>query len=144
MSCHVLRSFLKPRKKQPSTFSVGQTMLYSFPALWCYLASFFLLQPRQRQEHNTRFRLMQAIASNTVEELLQSPPSILSLQQYNRVSCSLSFLLLRLKMYSMPFNEVSALTYSSVHSFMYDRALGCCTSSFYWEKAALLLIHNST
>lgn len=87
---------------------------------------------------------MQAIASNTVEELLQSPPSILSLQQYKRVSCSLSFLLLRLKVYSMLFNEVSTLTYSSVHSFMYDRALGCCTSSFYWEKAALLLIHNST
>lgn len=131
MSCHVLRSFLKPGgggKGVP--LPVGQSMLYSFLALRCYLASFILLQPMSRQEHNACFRLMEGIASNAVEGLLQSP-SILSLQQHNGVRCSLNFLLLRLKIYFIPFNEVSTLTYLSVHSFMYDRACGCCTSSCY-------------
>lgn len=42
-------------------------------------------------------------------------------------------------MYSMPFYEVSTLTYC----FMHDRALGYSNSSCYWKKPALLL-YSST
>ena len=56
-------------------------MVYSFPAVGWYLVSFTLLQPGWRQEHTTHFRLMEAVAPNAVEELLQSPPSVLLLQQ---------------------------------------------------------------
>lgn len=42
-------------------------MLYSFPVSAQVFASFILPQPREGQEHNTHFRLTEAVAFDAVK-----------------------------------------------------------------------------
>lgn len=119
VSCYVLRSFLQPRKKTPNQtvpLAVDQTMVCSFPALRCFWASFILLQPVKREEHNTDFR--------TVKGFVQSPPCS-STVGWDAVwiSCCWGW------RFPLCLLRRAAHLPVALHSFMCDRALGCCTSS---------------